>query len=220
MPFVFSTLVLAMTPQELKQKVPLLELELITEILKNSSILKIPKGQEVIKQDGYIPGIPIVLEGLINVSSHHDDRSLLLYYIEPGQSCIMSFKACMNGLPSQVYATTEATTTILLLPNDKIIQWIRAYPGFNTFIYSQYDVRYGALLDTIEQVLFQNIEQRLYTYLKEKMAITGNEFLKMTHQEIADELGTVREVISRSLKKLEIENKVIQSSLGIKMLSR
>lgn len=106
--------------QQLKIKLPTLALDFIKEILEHSSILTIEKGQEIIKQDGFIPGVPIVLEGLVNVSSRYDDRSLLLYYIEPGQSCVMSFSACLKGAPSQVYATTEAKTTALLLPSEKV----------------------------------------------------------------------------------------------------
>lgn len=206
-----------MTVQELKIKLPTLSLDFIEEILEHSSLLTIKKGQEIIKQDGFIPGVPIVLEGLVNVSSRYEDRSLLLYYIAPGQSCVMSFSACLKGIPSQVFAITEAETTALLLPLEKVQGWLRTFPSFNSLFYTQFDSRYTELLGNLQQVLFEKIDHRLYTYLKEKSSITGQAAIKMTHQEIASELGTVREVISRTLKKLEAEDKLSQTPSGIKI---
>lgn len=207
-----------MTAHELKIKLPTLELEFIQEILESSSILTIEKGQEIIKQDGFIPGVPIVIDGLIKVSARYDERSLLLYYIKPGESCVMSFSGCLKGIPSLIYATTEAATTAILLPVEKLQEWLRKYPSFNSLFYSQFDIRYTDLLSNIQQILFEKIDVRLFDYLKNKIAITGLGALKMTHQEIADELGTVREVISRIIKKLEAEDKLTQTKDGIKIL--
>ena len=127
-----------MKPYELKILLPFLDLPFIEVLLEECSLMKIPKGEEVIKQNGFTPGVPIVLKGLIKVSTQHDERSLLLYYIEPGQSCVMSFSSCLQGSPSKVFATTEEETQILLVPIDKLEIWLKTYPSFNTLFYSQF----------------------------------------------------------------------------------
>lgn len=207
-----------MTVQELKIKLPTLELALLEEILAISSILTLEKGAQIVAKGGFVPGVPVVLDGLIRVSSHHNDRSLLLYYIKPSESCVMSFSACLKGAPSQVFATAETQTTALLLPLDKINGWLQKYSSLNTLLYSLYDARYLNLLDTVEKIIYHKIDVRLIHYLQEKTAVTGSTTHKMTHQDLANELGTVREVVSRTLKKLEHEEKISQSPQGIILL--
>lgn len=207
-----------MTLQELKIKLPTLELPLLEEILAVSSILTLDKGAQIVAKGGFIPGVPIVLDGLIRVSSHHNDRSLLLYYIKPSESCVMSFSACLKGAPSQVYATAETVTTALLLPIDNINHWLQKYTSLNALLYSLYDARYLDLLDTLEKIIYHKIDIRLIQNLQEKTTITGSTTHKITHQDLANELGTVREVVSRTLKKLEHEQKIVQSSQGITLL--
>lgn len=203
-----------MKPYELKILLPFLDLPFIEVLLEECSLMKIPKGEEVIKQNGFTPGVPIVLKGLIKVSTQHDERSLLLYYIEPGQSCVMSFSSCLQGSPSKVFATTEEETQILLVPIDKLEIWLKTYPNFNTLFYSQFETRYSDLLGNIEQLLFQKLDSRLLEYLHKKQTVLGNKPFKITHQEIANDLGTAREVISRTLKKLENESLIAQTKEG------
>lgn len=203
---------------QLKILLPFLDLPFVEVLLEQCSILHIPKGEEVIKQNGFTPGVPIVLEGLIKVSTQHDHKSLLLYYIEPGQSCVMSFSSCLKGNPSQVFATTVEDTKILLVPIDKLEIWLKQYPSFNTLFYSQFETRYSDLLGNIQQLLFYNIDERLYEYLKNKITLSGKRNTKITHKQIANDLGTAREVISRTLKKLEKKGQIIQSSEGIRLV--
>lgn len=207
-----------MTAHQLKTLLPYLELPFVEKILEEATLMEIPKGQEIIKQDGFIPGVPIVLEGLIKVATHHENRSLLLYYIKPGQSCVMSFSSCLKGSPSQIYATTQEQTTILLVPIEKVSRWLKEYPSFNTLFYSQFDERYTDLLGNIQQLLFHKVDHRLYTYLKTKQALSNKATIQLKHQEIANEMATAREVISRTLKKLETEGKINQTKEGIILL--
>jgi CRP/FNR family transcriptional regulator len=207
-----------MNAHQLKTLLPYLELPFVEKILEEATLMEIPQGQEIIKQDGFIPGVPIVLEGLIKVATHNEDRSLLLYYIKPGQSCVMSFSSCLKGIPSQIFATTQEQTTILLVPIEKVSLWLKEYPSFNTLFYSQFDERYTELLGNIQQLLFHKIDHRLYTYLKTKQTLVKKTALKITHQEIANEMATAREVISRTLKKLESEGKIEQTASGILVL--
>lgn len=197
---------------------PYLHSDLISEI-KDSAIQKeIPKGTEILREGQFVSVVPIVLKGLIKVYKQYEERDLLLYYIKPNESCIMSFAAGLKNKPSNVYAQTEEDTTALLLPIEKIPGWIKQYPDFNSLFFQQYNLRYSELLDTIQQVLFNKMDKRLYDYLREKTELLDKNPIKMSHREIANDLGTAREVVSRVIKKLENEGKVKQQSSGIKIL--
>lgn len=221
--FYFISLVL---PEELNQSFrnmdiskPLSHLrpELVTAIEEASLLKELPENTEILREGQFIKVIPIVLSGLIKVYTRHDDRELLLYYIQPNESCIMSFSASIKNEPSQVFAVTEETTTALLLPVNKMANWMEQFPDINTLFFKQYEQRYGELLDTIHHVLFDKMDSRLYEYLKRKTAVKKQNPIKLSHQQIANELGTVREVISRVIKKLESEGLVKQISTGIKV---
>lgn len=187
-----------------------LDPELISEIMKHSKNVVIPPDTEILREGQYVKVLPIVLDGLIKVFTRHQDKELLLYYIQPDQSCIMSFAAGLKNEPSRVFALTQEETTALLLPIDKVFSWTKQFPEINTLFFQQYNLRYSELLNTINHILFDKMDKRLYDYLKEKAKISGKNSVKISHRQIASELGTAREVISRVMKKLENEEKVKQ----------
>ena len=192
--------------------------DLVSDINAVSVTMDIPKDSVILKEGQYVKVIPIVTTGLIKVFSRHEDKDLLLYYIKPDETCIMSFAASLKNEPSRVYAMTEEDTSAILLPVNKISEWINQFPDFNTLFFQQYNNRYGELLDTINHVLFNKIDKRLYDYLVEKKELTNKNPLKISHRQIASELGTAREVISRIMKKLENEGKVKQHTSNIEIL--
>jgi CRP/FNR family transcriptional regulator len=162
--------------------------------------------------------IPIVLEGLIKVYTKHEDKELLLYYIQPSESCVMSFLAGIKNRPSKIFALTEAATKVLLLPSVFLEQWTRDYPQLNSLFYDLYNTRYTELIDTLNDLIFQKLDSRIYDHLKERSRLIHNAVLNIRHREIANALGTSREVITRVLKKLEKEGKVKQTPAGIEVL--
>jgi len=192
--------------------------ELVSRIQEVSILKEIPKKTEILREGQFIKVIPIVLSGLIKVYTRHEDRELLLYYIQPDESCIMSFSASIKNEPSQVFAETEEDTMALLLPVDKVSIWIEQFSDINTLFFKQYKQRYSELLDTIHHVLFDRMDKRLHEHLKMKAAVKNQNPIKISHQQIANELGTVREVISRVMKKLESEGLVKQYSNSIEIL--
>jgi len=194
--------------------------ELVSAMLRDGVLKDIPAGTEILREGQYVKVIPIVIKGLIKVLTRHDDKELLLYYIRPKESCIMSFAASLKNEPSRVFASTEEDTTALLLPVDKVSQWTAQFPDINNLFFQQYNMRYADLLDTIHHVLFDKLDKRLYDYLVEKVALTKQNPLKMSHREIANELATAREVISRTMKKLESEKLIKQHSNSIELLNR
>ncbi len=204
--------------KSLKEKFPFLRSQLI-EAFQTYGITKdFEQGIEIIRNQQYIKFIPIVLEGLVKVSARFNDKELLLYYIQPDQSCVMSFSSFIKQQPSKIFAVTEDKTKVLLLPSEKVAKWLNQYPELNTLFYQQYDLRYQELLNSLEHILVDKLDKRLYDYLKHKAKLTQIEYLKLTHNQIAEELGTAREVISRVLKKLSNQNLLLQSEKGIKII--
>jgi CRP/FNR family transcriptional regulator len=192
--------------------------ELLHELLAVSTIKEFGVGTELVREGQYIKVIPLVLEGLIKVYTQFEDKELLLYYIQPEQSCIMSFSSCLHNDKSKIFAITEEVSTVLLIPSDKVAAWVKDFPTINLLFYKQYDLRYAELVDTIQHLLYFKLDKRLMDYLHEKMLVTGKNPLKISHREIAQDLGTAREVISRLVKKLEKQEKVRQHHDSIELL--
>jgi CRP/FNR family transcriptional regulator, anaerobic regulatory protein len=207
-----------MADQELIQKkFGFLGQELLEEVMNHSQFVEIPADSEILREGQYIKVIPLVIEGAIKVFTRFKEKELLLYYIRPDESCIMSFAASMKNEPSKVFALTEVDTKALLLPISKIESWFKNYPQFNSLFFNLYNERYIDLLDTINHLLFNKLDQRVLTHLHEKEEFSGSKLIKTTHRQIAHELGTAREVISRIIKKLEKEGKLEQLADGIKL---
>lgn len=177
--------------------------ELIQKLLDFSVIKTFPNNVELVREGQYVKYIPIVLTGLVKVYTQFEEKELLLYYIKPDQSCIMSFSSSINNDKSKIFAVTEEESTVLLIPSSKIAKWVNEFPTINMLFYRQYDLRYSELVDTIHQMLYHKLDKRLFDYLSEKVTVTGKNPIKISHKEIANDLGTAREVVSRLVKKLE-----------------
>lgn len=184
----------------------------------DGTVLEMESGTQILTEGQSVKMIPIVLDGLVKVFTRHEDKDLLLYYIKPHESCVMSFLAGIKNQPSRIYAQAEERTTLLLLPAQKVEQWINEYPQLNNLFYDLYNTRYSELIDTLHQLIFQKLDARLFDYLREKSRLKGNSVLNLRHREIAQDLGTSREVITRVLKKLEKEGKIRQIQAGIQLI--
>lgn len=202
----------------IKTYLPFLQAELQQVFSDYGTVKEFPTGTEIMHEGQSVKQIPVVLEGLVKVYTRNEDRELLLYYIEARESCVMSFLAGLKNIPSRIYATTEEPTKLLLLPSDRVQHWIHEFPQLNSIFYDLYNTRYTELIDTLNQLIFQKLDSRLYDYLKEKSRVRGQSTLHLRHREIALELGTSREVITRVLKKLEKEGKIKQTTSGITLL--
>lgn len=195
----------------LKKILPQVDNELLHFIANEAIEMDVPVDTTLLKTGNYVQSVPLVVKGLIRVSRNEDDKELLLYYIHPGEMCIMSFSACCSNSASLIEAATLEETKVLLIPSVKLREWITQYPSFNFYIYEMFNKRYLDLIDTINQLIFNRLDERLFNYLKEKSALAGSIHINITHQQIATDMGTAREVVSRLLKKLELENKISTS---------
>jgi CRP/FNR family transcriptional regulator len=202
----------------LKQRFNYLGSELVDKIQEVSEILKVPAGTELVREGQYVKYVPIVISGLVKVFVQTDDKELLLYYIQPEQSCIMSFSAVMNDASSKIFAIAEDDSEILLVPTQHLLKWVIDYPAINRLFYKEYELRYTDLVDTINEFLYYKLDQRLLHYLQKRVDVTEKNPIKISHKEIANDLGTAREVISRLIKKFEIQNVLKQHTDGIEIL--
>ncbi|MEM6806336.1 MAG: Crp/Fnr family transcriptional regulator, partial [Bacteroidota bacterium] len=187
--------------KEIKKFIPYIEPELLKE-LEASHSMKFSDGQVLLHEGVSVPLIPIVVSGRLKVFRRKEDKELLLYYIRAGESCAMSFHACMTQSESKVIAISEGDTEAIIIPNEKLLSWLRKYPSLNAYMFKIYAKRYTDLLDTVDQLIFGNMEDRVLKYLAESLKDTDEKKLQLSHQEIAYDLGSAREVVSRVLKKL------------------
>lgn len=203
----------------LKNKFPSFDKSLLEDMLNTGIVQQVPPKMEIIKHGQYLKMLPVVLDGVVKVYSQYEDKEFLLYYIQATESCIMSLSAVLNNSASRIFATTGTDATIMMFPVNKVKEWIGNYASFNNLFYNLYDNRYTDLVDTLNQVLFEKLDTRIYEYLQEKMKITGLKKIKVTHKTIAFEMGTAREVVSRILKKLENNKQIIQEKGYIELIS-
>ncbi len=168
------------------------------------------EGDVILNENAYIKAIPIVTKGSIRVMrTEEDGRELLLYYIKAGESCIMSFLGGIHHDTSKVKAIAEEETEILFIPIDKVSLLIKEYPEWLDYIFRLYHKRFEELLDIVNAVAFKKMDERLLNFINKKCELTNSHTLYITHEQLANELGTARVVVSRLLKQMEDEKLVV-----------
>lgn len=182
------------------------------------TLATIQAGQEVLREGQYVKVIPFVVSGVLSVFSRYRDKDLLLYYIMPGESCIMSFTSALHQSPSRVVALAEEETIALLLPTQKLSSLLKEIPELSTLFFNAYGNRYIDLIDTVNQVVFNRLDERILAHIRQRAEISGTPSLKITHKQLANELGTTREVISRLIKALERDKKLEQKDGKMRVL--
>ncbi|WP_378105883.1 Crp/Fnr family transcriptional regulator [Chryseobacterium sp. sg2396] len=183
--------------------------ELVEKLYKNGVTKTYHEGDIILDENSSIRSIPIVMKGMMKViRTEEDGREILLYYITAGESCIMSFLGGMHNEKSIVKAEVEEDTEILFLPVDKVFLFIKEHPEWLDYIFRLYHKRFEELLDIINAIAFKKVDERLLTLLYKKSEIQDSKTLIITHEQLANELGTARVVVSRLLKQLEDSGKL------------
>ena len=208
----------AMKTSFLAECFPVLEKELLKEIEEHASVKRFSAHEYIVRQGSFIRFLPIVIDGRVKVFSDEDTVQFLLYYIVSGASCIYSFAHTFNNGPAEFSAVAEVESQLLLLPFPKVISWLKKYPSFGYLVLTDYQKHYRDLLNTTKQITCYNLDHRLLDHLKTKAKIGQSDLLNISHQEIADDLGTSREVVSRLMKKLGANGEVMQIGRKIKVL--
>ncbi|MEG0926083.1 Crp/Fnr family transcriptional regulator [Chryseobacterium sp.] len=183
--------------------------ELVEKLYKNGITKNYNQGDIILDENASIRSIPIVMKGMLKViRTEEDGREILLYYIKAGESCIMSFLGGMHNEKSIVKAEIEEDAEILFLPVDKVSLFIKEHPEWLDYIFRLYHKRFEELLDIINAIAFKKVDERLLNLLHKKVEITGINTINTTHEQLANELGTARVVVSRLLKQLEEDGRV------------
>lgn len=166
-------------------------------------------GETIVSENVSVRSIPIVTKGNVKVMQSDDTyKEMVLYYLRPGETCIMSFLAGLYHDTSKVKAVAEEESEVVFIQVEKIRELIREHPEWLNYIFQIYHKRFEELLEVVDAVAFKNMDERLLSFLQKRSVVAGTRTLAMTHEQLAQELGTAREVISRLLKKMEAEGLV------------
>lgn len=195
------------------------EPELVKALDKNARLVDVKAGETILDIGQTVRSMPIILSGTVKVSRIDEDgKELLLYYVNPNESCAMTFTCCMQQYPSEVKAVAEEDVQMLTIPINFMDEWLVKYPTWKSFVMKTIRNRFHEMLNVIDQIAFQKLDERLVYYLKEKSKVTGSTLINLSHEQIASELATTRVVISRLLKALENDKKVLLYRNQIKLL--
>lgn len=205
---------------EIKDSVKnLFEPELVEEILQVGKLKTAKEGDVIISIGQPIVYMPIVLEGILKVSMIDDNgKELLMYYLNAADGCAMTFTCCMQEAKSEIQAVAEEDVEMWMIPVEYMDKWMPQYPTWKHFVMRTMQNRFYEMLKALDMVAFNSLDTRLLTYLKEKSSLTGKTVINVSHEQIANDLASSRVVISRMLKKLENDGKVLLYRNQIKLL--
>ena len=192
-----------MNIQTLKTLFPNLEEGLHNEILEHGTIKEVKAGETLLKVGQTIRSTMLIIDGLVKLYREDDEgKEFFIYHLNAGQACSLSMVCAAKHETSEVLAKALTDATILAIPLEFMDQWMSKYKSWYQFVITSYRNRFEELLKTIDAIAFTGMDERLEYYLKKQVEKLGNN-LKITHQEIANDLNSSREVISRLLKKME-----------------
>ena len=180
------------------------------EIAESRDLKLFPTGTVILDIDSYVNYIPLVMSGSVKVvRTEEDGREILLYYLTPGESCISSILSGLTQDTSKVKAVVEEDAEILMLSLVKAKEWLTKYPEWSTFVFELYHKRFEDLVTMVNSIAFQKVDARLLYLLNQKAQLYKSKEISVTHQKLADELGITREAVSRVLKQIEMDGKII-----------
>lgn len=191
------------TEQEIQERFPSFEKELIEELSKTGEIKTFKEGELLMRTGQYIRSTILVLEGLIKIYREDDEgNEFFMYYLDGGKACALSMICASKQDTSELTAKSATDTTVITIPLSYMDQWMTKYKSWYQFVLGTYKDRFEELLLTIDHIAFRNMDERLVFYLKRHQDKLKSNNIPLTHSEIAQELNSSREVITRLLKKL------------------
>ena len=192
-----------------KQLFPHFEQGLIDLIEKEAVQRSFNAGDIIMRTGQYIKSTVLVLEGRIKIyRENNEGGEFLMYYLLPGQACAVSMACALQSNTSEIMAVAEEETEVLMIPVHLMDDMMNQYKTWYQFVIQTYRSRFDELLSVVDNIAFRNMDERLEFYLKRYAEKTGKKNIEVSHQQIADDLNSSREVISRLLKKMEQRNLV------------
>ncbi len=195
------------------------EKELIDEIVKVGHFDKIKSGELMIDIGEDMTHIPLILSGVVKIiRKEKEGEELVLYFLERGDTCAISFVNCINRKQSIFKGVVERDMEAIFLPVEHIDDWLTKFKSWRHFIIDSYHFRLIEMVESIDSLAFMKMHERLFKYLTDKVQITKNVELEITHQEIANDLNSSRVVITRLIKQLHDEGKIYSTRNKIRVL--
>ena len=183
---------------------------LIEEVNHVANLRKLKEGDSIISYGDTIKYMPLLLKGSIKIFRVDEKgNEVLLYYLEKGDTCAMSLSCCLGNKKSEIQAIVEEESEVLLIPINYMNEWICKFDTWKSFVFNSYNSRLDEMLKVIDSLAFMKMDERLFKHLQDKCMITGSFELSINHRELALELNSSREVISRLLKKMEVDGKIV-----------
>ncbi|QJW91197.1 Crp/Fnr family transcriptional regulator [Spirosoma taeanense] len=196
------------------------EYSLLQELAEVGQLRTVPAGSYLIRPGEFIRSVPILIRGAVKIMRpDREGREALLYFLGELDSCAMSLTCCLGSRPSEITAIVDEEAEMIAIPVEKVDEWMCRYSSWKQFVFQTYQKRFDDLLATIDEVIFHKLDDRLVTYLQKKAQSCQCRELAITHEEIAQELATSREVISRLLKQLEKDGQIKLMRNKIAMLA-
>lgn len=193
----------------LRQLFPTFEKPLFDELVKYGTLREVKAGDTLLRVGQNIRSTMLIIEGIVKLYREDEDgKEFFIYHLDAGQACSLSMVCAIKQETSEVLAKALTDGTILSIPLEFMDQWMAKYKSWYQFVISSYRNRFEELLKTIDAIAFSNMDERLHDYIKKQVTHLGVN-IKMTHQEIATDLNSSREVVSRLLKKMEAKQWLI-----------
>jgi CRP/FNR family transcriptional regulator len=187
-----------------------LEKELIREIINNGKLHSVESGTVIIQPGAFVKFVPLLIHGSIKIMQVEESgKELYLYHLYPGQTCAVSLNCCLGLTQSEIKAVAEEDSEFIAIPVKFVDEWMSKYQSWKVYIMQTHHDRFNELIRTINTIAFSKLDERLYKYLHDKSKALKSKTINLTHQQVADELGSTREVVSRLLKMLEKSDKVV-----------
>jgi CRP/FNR family transcriptional regulator len=203
-----------------KESFPQFEQELIDTIDKNAIERVFHSGEVIMRTGQFIKSTVLILKGRIKIYRESDDGGeFLMYYLGPGEACAISMICAMQARESEIMAKAIEETEVLMIPIQLMDELMSKYKSWYQFVIQTYRSRFDELLMVVDNVAFKNMDERLEFYLKRHVNETGNSTIEISHQDIAYDLNSSREVISRLLKKMEQLGKVKLNRNSVEVLA-
>ncbi len=196
------------------------EPELIEEIMKVAYIHEMEADDILIDINENIKNLPMLVEGSVKILREDEDgNEVFLYYVDAGNTCAATLTCCMDSKISNIRAVVEEKAVFLTIPYEYMDIWMGKYKSWREFILTTYSLRFEELLKAVDQLAFKKMDQRILNFIKEKSKLIGSTTIKISHQQIAYDLNTSREVVSRILKQMEKEGMVKISRGQLELLA-
>jgi len=176
---------------------------LLSGLIQSGIRKRFQEGETIVSEHSYVRSVPIVVDGRVKIIRSEADKELVLYYLQPGEGCVMSFMAALFNEMQTVRMVADQDCIVSFVSIDDVQAAMRDSPELLMYMFQVYHKRFGELLDLVDAVAFRKMDDRLLHYLEKKAHLTQSSILHLTHEQIALELGTAREVVSRLLKQME-----------------